>query len=133
MSDREPAVTSLGNGRFVVGDGETQRTAYAIVAGSRTWVFLDGLTYVIEQARREGRRGRTQHDDDAALASPMPASVVRVNVEAGQEVSAGHVLILLEAMKMELTITAPRAGRVKAVACRPGELVQPGVPLIELE
>jgi 3-methylcrotonyl-CoA carboxylase alpha subunit len=40
---------------------------------------------------------------------------------------------VLEAMKMELTIKAPRDGRVKAIACRAGDLVQPGVPLIELE
>jgi biotin carboxyl carrier protein len=116
----------------VVADGEAQRTAYALVVGGRTWVFLDGRTYAIDEARSQGRRGGSQHDDEAALASPMPASVVRVNVEAGQEVSAGDVLILLEAMKMELTITAPRAARVTAVACRPGELVQSGVPLIEL-
>ena len=132
MSDQKPAVTALGNGRYVITEGEAQRTAYAIVAGDRTWVFLDGRTYVIERARRESSHGRA-HDDEAALASPMPASVVRVNVEPGQEVSAGDVLVLLEAMKMELTITAPRAARVKAVACRAGELVQPGVPLIELE
>ena len=43
------------------------------------------------------------------------------------------VLIMLEAMKMELPIKAPRDGRVMAIACRPGELVQPGVPLIEFE
>ena len=133
MSDQQPAVTALGNGRYVITDGEAQRTAYAIVAGNRTWVFLDGRTYVIDRARSESRQGRTPHDDEAALASPMPASVVRVNVEPGQEVSAGDVLVLLEAMKMELTITAPRAARVKTVACRAGELVQPGRPLIELE
>jgi biotin carboxyl carrier protein len=40
---------------------------------------------------------------------------------------------MLEAMKMELPITAPRAGRVKSIHCREGELVQPGVPLLELE
>ena len=63
----------------------------------------------------------------------MPATVVDVKVAPGQEVTTGEVLVTLEAMKMELTITAPRDGRVKGVACRPGELVQPGVPLIELE
>jgi urea carboxylase len=40
---------------------------------------------------------------------------------------------MLEAMKMELPIKAPRDGRVTAVHCKPGELVQPGVPLLELE
>jgi biotin carboxyl carrier protein len=63
----------------------------------------------------------------------MPARVASVNVQPGQQVSQGEVLLMLEAMKMELPITAPRAARVKAVACRPGEQVQPGVPLVELE
>jgi biotin carboxyl carrier protein len=68
-----------------------------------------------------------------ALAAPMPATVTMVNVAPGQDVSPGDVLIMLEAMKMELPIKAPRAGRVASVACRRGELVQSGVPLLELE
>jgi biotin carboxyl carrier protein len=68
-----------------------------------------------------------------ALVAPMPATVAAVNVEPGQQVSEGDVVIMLEAMKMELPIRAPRAGRVKTVACRPGEQVQPGAPLLELE
>jgi biotin carboxyl carrier protein len=68
-----------------------------------------------------------------ALAPPMPATVASVLVAPGQPVARGDVLIMLEAMKMELPITAPRDGRVRSVACRPGELVQPGIALVELE
>jgi biotin carboxyl carrier protein len=63
----------------------------------------------------------------------MPATVIAVNVAPGQEVADGDVLVLLEAMKMELPIKAPHAGRVKSIACREGELVSAGVPLLELE
>ena len=48
-------------------------------------------------------------------------------------VSEGDTLIVLEAMKMELPIKAPRGGVVKAVHCAKGDLVQPGVNLLELE
>jgi biotin carboxyl carrier protein len=68
-----------------------------------------------------------------ALSAPMPATVVAITATPGQEVAPGDLLIMLEAMKMELPIRAPRAGRVKALACREGELVQPGVPLVEME
>jgi 3-methylcrotonyl-CoA carboxylase alpha subunit len=96
-------------------------------------VFIAGRTYVVEgQDRDDGRRSR-QTDDDVALSAPMPATVVAVRVAPGQEVAEGDLLVTLEAMKMELPIKAPRAGRVKSIACREGELVQAGVPLLELE
>jgi len=58
--------------------------------------------------------------------------VIDVAVGVGQQVRAGDILLTLEAMKMELPIRAPRDGIVSAVRCVPGELVQPGPPLIEI-
>jgi biotin carboxyl carrier protein len=63
----------------------------------------------------------------------MPATVIEILVEPGQSVRQGDVLVKLEAMKMELPLRAPQDGRVKHVRCTPGELVQPGVPLLEME
>lgn len=124
-------VTPLGNGRYRVSDGTTQSIAYAAGPAEARWVFLNGRVFVINTTR-----GETTHrvqDDELALASPMPAKVADVKVAPGQQVARGDVLIMLEAMKMELPIRAPRDGRVKAIACKAGELVQPGVPLLELE
>ena len=124
-------VTPLGNGRYRVSDGTKQSLAYAAGAADARWVFLNGRVYVVNTTRSgTARRGQ---DDDLALASPMPAKVAAVNVSPGQQVARGDVLIMLEAMKMELPIRAPRDGRVKTIACRLGELVQPGIPLVELE
>ena len=67
------------------------------------------------------------------LGPPMPATVVRIAVKPGDAVRAGDVLIALEAMKMELPIRAPRDGIVAAVHCQEGELVQPGVSLVEIK
>ena len=72
----------------------------------------------------------TDHD---ALCAPMPATVSAILVERGAAVEAGDTLVRLEAMKMELAIRAPAAGRVAAVGCRVGDLVQPGRPLVTLE
>ena len=124
-------VTPLGDGRYRVTDGTQQFIAYAAGPPEARWVFLNGRVYVIDLSpRATSRRGR---DDELALAAPMPAKVATVNVTEGQQVSRGDLLIMLEAMKMELPIRAPRDARVKAIACRQGDLVQPGVPLLELE
>lgn len=129
----EPTVTSLGNGVYRVDDGERSRVAYAAGTAEAKWVFLDGRVYVLDTAPQSSGRRRARGHDEGALAAPMPATVVTINVEPGQGVSKGDVLIMLEAMKMELPIKAPRDGSVRTIACRPGELVQPGVALLELE
>ena len=122
-------VEPLGNGRYAVNG----RLAYAARDRGRTWVFIDGRTYVIDADAHDAGDRVHVTDDQVALSAPMPATVIAINVAPGQEVAAGDLLVLLEAMKMEVPIKAPRAGRVKSVACREGELVQPGVPLIEFE
>jgi biotin carboxyl carrier protein len=130
---------SLGNGRFMVSAGiqdpgsGIRRIAYAVRDRNRTWVFIDGRTYVIEPEDRDAPERVHVTDDQVALSAPMPATVLAIKVAPGQDVAAGDLLLLLEAMKMEVPIKAPRAGRVKSLACREGELVQPGVPLLEFE
>ena len=68
-----------------------------------------------------------------SLTAPMPATVLRVLVKAGDTVRRGDSLVILEAMKMELPVRATTAGTVRAVHCREGELVQPGVTLVEID
>jgi pyruvate carboxylase len=128
VSDR---VTPLGAGRFLVNDGGRQRVAYAVHTGGATWVFLDGEIAVIGPA--SGRARASVADEQTSLAAPMPATVVAIAAQPGQKVSAGDVLIRLEAMKMELPIRSPRDATVVAIKCREGELVQPGIPLLELD
>lgn len=123
-------VTPLGEGRYEVTTESGRALAYGIRRGNETWIFLNGRVYVFETTG--ARTGRPTHHDDAALSAPMPATVVAIHVVPGQAVTSGDVLIVLEAMKMELAVTAPHDGRVRTIACRVGELVQPGVPLVEL-
>jgi len=131
-------VEALGNGRYVVtGIGDPgsgiRRIAYAVRDRGTTWVFIDGHTFVVEGGEGDARERVHVTDDQVALSAPMPATVLAIKVARGQEVAAGDLLVLLEAMKMEVPIKAPRAGRVKSLACREGELVQAGVPLLELD
>jgi glutaconyl-CoA decarboxylase len=66
------------------------------------------------------------------VASPLPGTVLRVNVAVGQTVKAGDVLLVLEAMKMENDITAPAEGVVSAIHVANGATVQTGDALISL-
>jgi acetyl/propionyl-CoA carboxylase alpha subunit len=69
-------------------------------------------------------------ESPGSLHAPMPGRVVRVEVEAGQEVLAGEVLLVLEAMKMEHTIRSPHDGTVSEVDCAPGDQVEAGAVLV---
>src|SRR5580765_5288270 len=66
-----------------------------------------------------------------AVTAPMPATVLRINVKPGDAVKKGDVLVLLEAMKMELPVRATDAGVVAAIRCREGELVDADAVLLE--
>ncbi len=69
----------------------------------------------------------------ASLSASIPAVVSEILVKIGEEVESGQKLILLESMKMILSIQAPYDGVIKAVNCSPDEAVQPGFQLVELE
>ena len=124
-------VTPLGNGRYLVEDDAQLQLAYAVASDRGTWVFLNGRVWLIGSPATTRTRASTT-DEAGALTAPMPATVVRIDVSAGQTVTKDSLLVMLEAMKMELPIRAPRDGRVTSINCRVGEIVQPGVPLLEI-
>lgn len=130
-SKRRLLVTRVGPDTYRVSDGTASRHVVVAAAGDRRQVFVDGEVFDLEVGARSRTRGAARHHAEA-LVAPMPARVRDVLVTAGQQVSSGDVLVTLEAMKMELTVRAPRDGRVASVACRPGDLVPQGVPLLEL-
>ncbi|MDO5629120.1 MAG: biotin/lipoyl-containing protein [Mobilicoccus sp.] len=66
-----------------------------------------------------------------ALTANLAGTVVKVLVEEGQEVASGDTLIILEAMKMETEVTAPKDGTIAAVEVSVGDAVQGGQVLIE--
>lgn len=62
--------------------------------------------------------------------SPMPGSILKINVSEGQKVNEGDVLLILEAMKMENEVIAPKAGTVAQIAVAKGAVVETGAPLL---
>ena len=65
-----------------------------------------------------------------AVNAPRPGNILKVNVQNGQAVKAGEVLVVLEAMKMENEIMAPKAGTVTQVLVSKGSTVDTGAPLV---
>ena len=68
-----------------------------------------------------------------SITSPMPGNILAVNVAAGDMVRKGQVLMILEAMKMENEIMAPRDGKVTAVAVTKGAAVESGALLCTIQ
>lgn len=114
-------------------------------------VTVNGIAYAVEVEVEEERRqlgsivfgGNANHQEPAnasvqgvsanAVIAPLAGSVFKILVNQGDEIEAGQVLLILEAMKMETEITAPNAGVVTAVHVAVGDSVQGGQALIEIE
>ena len=62
--------------------------------------------------------------------SPMPGNILKINVTVGQKVNEGDTLFVLEAMKMENEIAAPKAGTVAQIIVSKGAVVETGAPLV---
>ena len=71
-------------------------------------------------------------EGDTAVNSPMPGNVFKVECKEGQTVNAGDVLVVLEAMKMEIEVSAPCAGTVKAISATVGTAVNTDDLLVTL-
>ena len=123
-----PAI-DLAAGVVRVGDGPG-RLAWVAAAGDVRWVYLDGEVYEFDVLRAGARRRKGAAH--GSLSAPMPGTVVRVDVAPGATVRRGDTLVILEAMKMELPIRATSDGVVKALHCRPGDLVQPNQPVVRV-
>jgi len=110
-------------------DGRTHFVPF-IVNGSEISFAYDGEIWFAEVAEK-GSRSRARHRDHS-MAAPMPGVVLKILVNVGDDVVKGAPLLILEAMKMEHQLTAPRDGTIASINCKEGELVQPGLDLVTL-
>jgi acetyl-CoA/propionyl-CoA carboxylase biotin carboxyl carrier protein len=120
-------VRSLGDGRFAVElDGVVRR--YAVLADDAViWVTRGGHQL---EARTQRLERAAAALPAGSLEAPMPGTVLQVRVQDGDQVAEGDVLLVLESMKMELSILAPNAGVVSGLLLRPGDRVEHKQPLV---
>jgi 3-methylcrotonyl-CoA carboxylase alpha subunit len=123
----EPAEPGL----FVAIQGDRRVPFHCLRDGAVLHLFWQGRVYRLEEETEAGRA--THRPAAGGLEAPMPGKVIAVKVAPGDTVSKGDELLVVEAMKMENAVRAPRDGRVKTVSARVGEMVSPGTVLVELE
>lgn len=106
--------------------------ATVIVAAEKRHVFLQGRTWPLNRVDPLLHTGEGAGAEGGLLA-PMPGKVIALVAAEGAKVEKGAPLLILEAMKMEHTITAPAAGTVKAFRFGVGDQVGDGAELVEFE
>ncbi|MDE1546706.1 acetyl/propionyl/methylcrotonyl-CoA carboxylase subunit alpha [Dechloromonas agitata] len=122
----------LEGDRFAVELDDRRLIASVVAVDDRRSIFLQGSTVTL---LRDDPLHRVDAGDShgGGLTAPMPGKVVALLAQPGQAVEKGTPLLILEAMKMEHTITAPAAGVVKAFCYAAGEQVADGAALVEFE
>ncbi len=104
-----------------------------LVLGERRHRVLthgEGLERVVEV---DGFPHRLSRDDGGTIRAPAPAVVLSIAVREGDEVAAGDRLAVLEAMKTELPVLAPSAGKIRQILVTPNVQVETGAPLLVME
>ncbi|MBI3173737.1 MAG: acetyl-CoA carboxylase biotin carboxyl carrier protein subunit [Chloroflexi bacterium] len=120
------------NGRLdLLLDGQ-RVTAFVSFDGVKRWVTIGGQTFALTKSTAGTRRAQHGHHAQDELTAPMPGQVRAVNVAEGESVTKGQTLLVLEAMKMEIRVSAPKDGRVGKLLIQQGQTVEREQVLIEI-
>lgn len=125
------SLSSHDNDYFVFSIDQQSVALTIIEHGHALHLFYQGEHYILHTENPCGA-GSAHTGSDNHLISPMPGSVIDVCVDADQTVKKGDKLLVIEAMKMEHTIVAPRDATIKAIHCAVADQVTEGAQLIEL-
>jgi 3-methylcrotonyl-CoA carboxylase alpha subunit len=119
----------IASGSLAIDDGTSLRRVKVLAAGAMRQVISEGERVKLTLLDPYAAADETE-EDGGHLHAPMSGTIVAVPVQPGDRVKKGAPLVVLEAMKMEHTITAPADGVVAAVHCAVGERVAEGVDLV---
>ncbi len=133
VQDREVHVhvTPLTEGVYGVTCDGRRFLVHAARTGSTWHLHIGGEVYVVAREAGGVFRERPVASDD--VRAPMPGLVTRVFVRPDQVVEAGEPLYVLEAMKMEIVVSAQKRSRILRVLAEPGAQVEGGAVVVELE
>lgn len=128
----QPFVVGLEGDRVLV-DGTPYEVKlqgdHAIVGGIAYGLAVEGLS-----GAKTGRAASVRAAvSEGSVTAIMPGKIIRMLVAVGDEVAEGQVVCILEAMKMQNELKAPKAGRIKALHAQPGQDVDRAAVLAEIE
>lgn len=132
IGDRSARVTRLSptSMRFVIGDAKVN--ADVVVHGETLHLFMRGQHHIVHYFDPLAHVGE-EDEAQGGLTAPMPGKIVALLVDAGAGVAKGDALLVMEAMKMEMTVCAPADGTLVSFLCKVGEQVKEGIDLVEFE
>jgi biotin carboxyl carrier protein len=140
-------VVEVGDVRYEVDCHKLEGDFYSILTGGKSYevsveATRDGYRVrhgaseqlvTLTDPGRQAREGLRAADGPQPVLSVMPGKVVRLMVAEGDQVEAGQGVVVVEAMKMENEIAAPKAGRVLSISVRPDQAVESGAELLVIE
>jgi 3-methylcrotonyl-CoA carboxylase alpha subunit len=134
IGDRELAFASsdADNGELDLMLDGVKSHIIAVIEGHELYVRTRNGRFDLHWVDPFGGETEEQVGEDK-IAAPLPGTVVALLAEEGAVLEKGAPILTLEVMKMEQTLRAPFAGRLKAIKCKVGDIVQEGVELAEVE
>lgn len=109
-------------------------TVQAQKVKGQVWIHLNGRTFLHEDESKKkfgSQANQTGHAGD--ILAPMPGKVTKILKQAGDQVTKGEAVIVMEAMKMEYTLKSDGEGRVEKISCKVGEQVSLGKVLAHIQ
>lgn len=117
--------------------GSRSRTVYLAEDKGIRYIAIDGRQFRVEEVQElpksQDFRQTQSTPIGSSVVSPMPGQVVKIEVAEGEVVEPSQTLAIVEAMKMENELRSPRKARVRKICATPGDLVDAGQPIVELE
>jgi acetyl/propionyl-CoA carboxylase alpha subunit len=128
----EFAVMDLGGGHLACKNSEGGFYARAVRERDRIWVWLNGRTFEFRLPGSDPHDASAGGEPERNVCAPMPGTLVRLLVAAGDAVEEGQVVAVVEAMKMEHQLRSPRCGVVETVSGDVGSIVDAGTTIVSL-
>ena len=99
---------------------------YVVHDGNSCTVWINGRTYHLKRAGKSSLAEAAMAPASGEITALMPGKLLRLEVAVGDAVSEKQTVAIMESMKMESALQAPRAGRVSEIRCQPGQVVDMG-------